>query len=235
MLMPRATCPTWTLAVLVLAVSPTAGQQTGKKAEKAPSTHIIGTHQIDRYEAIQRLRTGLQANPNNLHDWIILGELAQEVAADVPGNIAAGYYRLARESYEAAERLAPKDAHLKAAAQFAREQEQAAERFADARRKATTAYLAARRRELARPGAAPTVRVYSAPGNRASAPAQPYYYYRPYVAQPGTPYTYQQYSQAYFETPVQAETDGVNPRDGEAMTATERAALVKPAAEFAPP
>ena len=55
---------------------------------------MLGTYQIDRYEAIQQVRQALAKDPNHLNDWIILGELAQEVAADVPSNLATGYSKL---------------------------------------------------------------------------------------------------------------------------------------------
>ena len=44
---------------------------------------MIGSHQIDRFEAIRQLQQSLRANPNNTADWVILGELAHEVALDV--------------------------------------------------------------------------------------------------------------------------------------------------------
>jgi tetratricopeptide (TPR) repeat protein len=185
----------------------------------------MASYQIDRYEAIQQVRQALEKDPNNLNDWIILGELAQEVAGDVPASEAAGYYKLARDAYQSALRLRPNDANLKAAAQFAREQEQAAERTAQARRRAAGAYLSARRRELTVPGAGPTLRNYSAPGATAGTP----YSYQPYTTPGGEPYTYQQYSREHFsaaDVPV---------RSSHPISATERGALVKPAAAATPP
>src|SRR5436305_12769883 len=104
------------LAVLVLwSVSATAQQ-----AERPPATRVIGTHQIDRYEAIEQVRRDLERDPKNLTDWVLLGELAQEVALDAPSDRAAGYYRLARESFENALKLQPNSPSLQAAARVAR-------------------------------------------------------------------------------------------------------------------
>jgi hypothetical protein len=158
--------------------------------------------------------------------WIILGDLAQEVAGDVPASQAAGYFKPARDAYESALRLRPNDANLKAAAQFAREQQQqAAERTAQTRRQAAGAYLSARRRELTVPAAGPTLRIYSAPGATAGTP----YSYQPYTTPAGEPYTDQQYSSEHFspaDVPV---------RSNHPISATQRGAMVKPAAAAAPP
>jgi hypothetical protein len=203
----------------------------------AGGARVLGTHQIDRFAAIEQTRAALEADPNNLNDWIILGELAQEVAGDVPTNLAAGYFKLAHDSYEAALKLSPGNASLQAAARFAREQEQDAEAFAQGRRRAAATYLKTRRDELAQHGAAPTVRVHSYPNRtqtrNPAAAAAPSYYYQPYAASDGSPYTYQQHYRNYSFP----EDDGIpaQPRAGQVLTATERAALVKPAAKFAPP
>ncbi len=223
----------WTLP---LAVS--AALAVASRAQNPPSTaglsgtgkRVLGTHLIDRYEAIQQTRAALKANPNNLNDWIILGELAQEVAGDVPANLAPGYYQLAHEAYDSALKLAPTNASLQAAARFTQEQEQSAEKLAQARRRAVGPYLETRRRELAQRGSSPTVRVYS------SAPqgsATPYYYYQPYAGNNAQPYTYPEYQRAHSYP----EDEGIaaEPQPGQVLTATERAALVKPAAKFAPP
>ena len=48
---------------------------------------VIGSHQIDRYDAIDKEQKVLEAdNPKSLADWIILGELAHEVAMDAPAD-----------------------------------------------------------------------------------------------------------------------------------------------------
>lgn len=84
----------WVPAILVFLGVTAAAQQT-----TPPATRVIGTHQIDRYQAIEQVRQDLAKNPRNLSDWILLGELAQEVAIYAPANQAPGYYRLARESF----------------------------------------------------------------------------------------------------------------------------------------
>ena len=196
---------------------------TAQPAPKAPATRVVGGHQIDRYDAIERVRQALIKNPNNLTDWVLLGELAQEAAEQVPAGQAASYYRLAHAAYTSALVLDPKNAGLKAAARFAEEHEKQAEKLGQARAQATTSYLEARRRELAQSGHAPTLRTY-APGQPAVVSPQ----YRTYVGDQGAPYTYQQHYESFFG-PAQ-------PRPGEGgITATERAALVKPGALAAPP
>src|SRR5207248_6744927 len=120
----RRTIPAiWTLALMVAAGAVATGQEA---ATKPAGARVLGTHLIDRYEAIQQVRAGLRSNPNNLNDWIILGELAQEVAGEVPADMAPGYYKLAHDAYENALKLSPNNASLKAAAAFTREQEQKA-------------------------------------------------------------------------------------------------------------
>jgi len=191
-----------------------------------PSGPLLNSHQIDRYEAIRQLTQTLKSDPNNLADWVILGELSQEVATDLPPEQADGYYRLARQSYESALKLDPNNEGLKAAAEFARQQEANARQFGQTRKQLTGAYLNARRAELTQAGQpiTPTLRVFP-PANVADqvAPAaavnanppvagavpgtnvagQPAYYpngyptYQPFHYQ-GRPYTYNQYSQGYF-------------------------------------
>jgi hypothetical protein len=215
---------TATASATALAQAP-AGSRP-QQPQAPPPGRVLGTYQIDRYEAIQQVRQALAKDPNNLNDWIILGELAQEVAADGPSNLAAGYSKLAREAYDNALKLRPNDANLKAAAQFAREQEQGAEQVAEARRQAAGTYLAARRRELSAPGSGPTLRVYSAPS--ATAPVS--YSYQSYAAVQGQPYTYQQYYSSHYNAPADVPVNSSH-----FVGATERAALVKPAAASAPP
>jgi tetratricopeptide (TPR) repeat protein len=226
--MGRTNRPLWIWVVLAAAATATARAQAPAPARVQPQQaagRVIGTHLIDRYEAIQQVRQALTKDPNNLNDWIILGELSQEVAADVPSNLAAGYHKLAREAYESALKLKPDDPNLKAAAQFAREQEQGSEHFAQTRRQAAGAYLAARRRELAQPGAGPTVRRYVGPTG--TTPGS--YSYQPFATAGGQPYTYRQYSSSYY-SPADVPVESNHP-----VGATERGALVKPAAAFAPP
>src|SRR5262245_10188300 len=97
-----------TLALLVAAGAPALAQtQTQTPAADHAGSRVLGTHQIDRFAAIEQVRTALQADPRKLHDWIILGELAQEVAHDVPANLAPGYFKLAHEAYTSALKLSP--------------------------------------------------------------------------------------------------------------------------------
>ena len=222
----------WALALVAVLGASVAAQE----AAQGPAPRVIGSHQIDRHEAIEQVRQALQADPKDLSDWILLGELAQEVAMDAPSDRAPGYYRLAREAFDSALKLQPGNPGLKAAAQFAREQEQGGEQFRRSRSRATAAYLATRRRELTQSGNTPTLRVYpaptgpapgqaaaTAPGPISSTPP-----YRSYVGERGDPYTYQEHYDSFFG-PVQPRAPG------QEITATERGALVKPAARMAPP
>jgi len=121
---------------------------------------VIGSHQIDRYDAIARLQKNLEANPKSLADWIILGELAHEVAMDVPADTAGKYFQMSRNAYESALALAPDNAGLKAAVQFARDQEKNSDAFEKSRDAYTDTFLNARRRDLAATGNTPYVRMY---------------------------------------------------------------------------
>jgi cytochrome c-type biogenesis protein CcmH/NrfG len=56
------------------------------------SSHAIGTHHIDRFEAIQLLQDSLKSNPNDAAGWIVLGELAHEVAQDLSSTHDEPYY-----------------------------------------------------------------------------------------------------------------------------------------------
>ena len=64
------------------------------------SSNTIGTHQIDRFAAINQLQADLKSDTNNLANWAILGELAHEVALDLPEGQDNAYYKLSRQSYE---------------------------------------------------------------------------------------------------------------------------------------
>lgn len=216
-------------AALILAavLGATAAAQ---QAANQPATRVIGTHQIDRYAALEHVRQALIKDPKNVTDWVLLGELSHEIAAEVPANLAPGYYRLSRQSYESALFYEPNNNHLKAAAKFAREQEQSAERVQQTRTQATTSYVEARRQELARSGYTPAVRTYAtapaqAVGGTTAATYAPRY--QPYVAPEGNPYTYQQHYDNFYGP--------IHQSGGRVITATEAAALVKPGARFAPP
>ena len=180
----------------------------------APS-NTIGSHQIDRYEAIRQLQADLKSDGNNLANWAILGELAHEVAVELPEGQDDAYYRLSREAYERAAQLDPNNNGLRSAVQFAREQETNAAAFDARRRQGVSTYLDARRREMAQAGVNPTVMVYESaptmtttatypPQQPGVAAAQPYGAnyptptYRPYYNQQAQqPYSYNQYSNGY--------------------------------------
>jgi len=136
--------------------------------EAAPP--VISTHQIDRYDAINKLQQTLKDNPRSLADWVILGELAHEVALDQPADQADRYYKMSRDAYEKALELEPNNPGLKAAVQFAKDQEANSAQFEAARDRAVTSYLDARRRDLAATSYTPSLRVYG-PLAAASAPA----------------------------------------------------------------
>lgn len=211
---------------------------------------VIGTHQIDRYAAIADLQRTLQATPDSLSDWIILGELSSEVAADLSGAESARYYRMSREAYERALALSPDKPGLKAAVQFAKDHELGAEEFGQIRDRATRLYLEARRRDLVATGYVPVLRVDTLPPlpgrslpkavpgpvavtttttttpGRAVTPEEssdpdantanygarldyssPTVSYRPYFVPRGGPYTYRQYTSAYYPPDFIMEKD----------------------------
>jgi len=124
---------------------------------------VIGSHQIDRYDAIKKVQKAVEANPNSLADWIILGELAHEIAMDAPADTAGKYFSMSREAFEKASALDPNNAGLKAAVQFARDQQANVDQFEAARDRHTDTFLEARRRDLASTGNAPYVKIYEPP------------------------------------------------------------------------
>ena len=173
------------------------------------ANHSIGTHQIDRFEAIHLLQESLKSTPNDVAAWIVLGELAHEVAQDLSSQDDEPYYKLSQEAYEKALALQPKNAGLKAAVDFAREQEAGAAQWDRARREAVSSYIEVRKGELAASGFNPTVQADSRPApptppvavaaaNSApvNQPTQTYQYpvYQPYYVPGAQPYTYQQYA-----------------------------------------
>jgi len=179
------------------------------------SNHSIGTHQIDRFEAIHLLQESLKSNPNDAAAWIVLGELAHEVAQDLSSADDEPYYKLSQEAYEKALALQPKNAGLKAAVDFAREQKAGAAQWDQARKDAASSYVEVRKSELAASGFNPTVQAYSTPAPSAppaavaatssAPPSQPtvtyqYPVYQPYYAQGAQPYSYQQYAGGYLYT-----------------------------------
>ena len=181
--------------------------------QTSPATtppNMIGSHQIDRFEAIRQLQTDLKSDANNIANWTILGELAHEVALDIPQGQDEAYYTLSRQAYEHAAQLDPTNNGLKSALQFAREQETNAAAFDARRSQGVSTYLEARRREMAANGVIPTLRVYETPTmptptTTAGQPATPTYgsayptpTYRPYYNQQANqPYSYNQFSNGY--------------------------------------
>jgi|SRR5208337_2674568 len=151
-------------ALIVLAASIATAKvmaQDTKVMAQNTSNHSIGTHQIDRFEAIHLLQESLKSDPNDVGAWIVLGELAHEVAQDLSSQDDEPYYKLSEEAYEKALALQPKNAGLKAAVEFAREQKAGAAQWDQARRDATSSYIEVRKSELAASGFNPTVRADS--------------------------------------------------------------------------
>jgi tetratricopeptide (TPR) repeat protein len=190
------------LALIVLAASIATAKvmaQDTKVMAQNTSNHSIGTHQIDRFEAIHMFQESLKSNPNDVAAWIVLGELAHEVAQDLSSQDDEPYYKLSEEAYEKALALQPKNAGVKAAVDFAREQKAGAAQWDQARRDAVSSYIEVRKSELAASGFNPTVQANSPPtppttpaavAATSSAPAsqpaviqypvyQPYYVYTP--------------------------------------------------------
>jgi len=190
------------LALIVLAASIATAKvmaQDTKVMAKDTSNHSIGTHHIDRFEAIHMLQESLKSNPNDVAAWIVLGELAHEVAQDLSSQDDEPYYKLSEEAYEKALALQPKNAGVKAAVDFAREQKAGAAQWDQARRDGVSSYIEVRKSELAASGFNPTVQTNSpstpptppaAVAATSSAPAsqpaviqypvyQPYYVYTP--------------------------------------------------------
>ncbi len=201
------------------------GQGPGFAPAVPPGT--IGSHQIDRFEAIRQLQLDGRSDPNNVANWVILGELAHEVALDLPQDQDDAYYRLSRDAYERALALDPNNNGLRAAVQFARDQEANAPAFDAQRRQGVATYLDARRREMAQNGVNPTIQVYETsnvaprpiaqPGRDQFQPAQqaapgfnaPTQTYRQfYNPQTQQAYGYNQYSNGYVPPANNAPANG---------------------------
>ena len=146
-------------ALIVLA----ATIATAKVMAQDSANHSIGTHQIDRFEAIHLLQESLKSTPNDAAAWIVLGELAHEVAQDLSSQDDEPYYKLSQEAYEKALALQPNNAGLKAAVEFAREQKAGAAQWDQARRDAASSYIEVRKGELAASGFNPTVQAPPTP------------------------------------------------------------------------
>jgi hypothetical protein len=189
-------------------------------AQNTAPAPIISSNQIDRFGALTQLQNAVKENPKSLADWVILGELAHEVALDQPSDQAAKYNQMSLDAYEKALALAPNNPGLKAAVQFARDQASNQNQLETSRTQATSTYLDARRRDLAANNYTPSVRLASpavtsqpvaanaaAPaavpggvnGRASSVAGSPVYTYRPlYTPSTTTPYTFRQYSSSYY-------------------------------------
>src|SRR5271157_233013 len=153
-------------ALIVLAASIATAKvmaEDTKVMAQNTSNHSIGTHQIDRFEAIHMLQESLKSNPNDVAAWIVLGELTHEVAQDLSSQDDEPYYKLSEEAYEKALALQPKNAGLKAAVDLAREQKAGAAQWDQARNDAASSYIEVRKSELAVSGFDPTVQAHSPP------------------------------------------------------------------------
>ena len=188
-------------ALIVLAASIATAKvmaQDTKVMAQDTSNHSIGTHQIDRFDAIHLLQESLKSDPNDVAAWIVLGELAHDVAQDLSSQDDEPYYKLSLEAYEKALALQPKNAGLKAAVDFAREPKAGAAQWDQARRDAASSYIEVRKSELAASGFNPTVQAHSPPAPPAavaatnSAPA----------SQPAVTYQYPVYQPYYYTVPV---------------------------------
>src|SRR6185437_2823669 len=115
-------------------IEPVAPPRTAAGPRSAP---VIGAQQIDRYDAIKKEQDLLDKKPKSLDDWVILGELAHEVAMDAPADLAPKYFRMSRDAFEKALALDPDNRGLKAAVQFAKDQESQTETFEKSRDAAT--------------------------------------------------------------------------------------------------
>jgi len=122
---------------------------------------LISSERIDRFEAIRLVQQMLDRNPKSLADWIILGELAHEVAMDMPADQAQKYLQMSRDAFEKALALAPNNPGLKAAVQFAQEQAENFNRFEETRKAAARMYVDTRRRDLAATNYTPMVRAFA--------------------------------------------------------------------------
>ncbi len=178
-------------ALIVLA----ATIATAKVMAQDSANHSIGTHQIDRFETIHLLQESLKSNPNDAAAWIVLGELAHEVAQDLSSQDDEQYYTLSLEAYEKALALQPKNAGLKAAVEVAREQKSGAAQWDQARRDAASSYIEVRKSELAASGFNPKVQAYSPPAAVAATNSAP-------ASQPDVIYQYPVYQPYYYTVPV---------------------------------
>jgi hypothetical protein len=125
--------------------------------------------QIDRFEAIRLLQSSLKSNPKDTAGWVVLGELAHEVAGDLSSQDDEPYYKLSFEAYEKAVALQPDNTTLRAAAEFAHDELAGVRQRDQQRRAAARAYVESREHDLVAARFSSAVLTY--PPERASAPA----------------------------------------------------------------
>ena len=118
-----------------------------------PDRSVRGDPLAPGIAQVQPERHGRMDRPGRTRPRSGPGSLLQE---DEP------YYKLSQEAYEKALALQPKNAGLKAAVEFAREQKAGAAHWDQARRDAASSYIEVRKSELAASGFNPTVQAYSA-------------------------------------------------------------------------
>jgi tetratricopeptide (TPR) repeat protein len=187
------------VAFALIALAATVATATVMAQETA--NHSIASRQIDRFEAIHLLQESLKSSPNDAAAWIVLGELAQDVAQDLSSQEDEPYYKLSQEAYEKALALQTKNARLKAAVEFAREQKATAAKWDQARREAASSYIEVRKSELAASGFKPTVQAYS-PSKPPTPPAAVAATNSAPASQPAVTYQYPVYQPYYVYTPV---------------------------------
>ncbi len=192
------------LALIALAATVAAPKVMGQDT----ANHSIGTHQIDRFEAIHSLQESLKSTPNDVAAWIVLGELAHEVAQDLPSHEDEPYYKLSQQAYEKALALQPKNAGLRAEVEFARKEGAGAAHWDRARSDSVHSYIQARKSELAASRFNSTLKAaYSSPASRtpAASPAPPAAVAETNSApasQPAVTYQYPVYQPYYVYAPA---------------------------------
>jgi hypothetical protein len=156
------------LSASLLLVIAVVGAHTHRAFAGDSNARPDESRQIDRFEAIRLLQASLKSNPKDTAGWVVLAELAHEVARDLSSQDDEPYYRLSAEAYEKAVALQPENTTLRAAAEFAQDQVAGVRERDQHRREAARAYVESREHELvsARFGAA----VLTYPPERALAP-----------------------------------------------------------------
>jgi hypothetical protein len=155
------------LAFALLVLATTLATSRGLAQDTTASAD--DSRQIDRFEAIHLLQASLKSNPKDTAGWIVLGELAHEVARDLSSGDDEPYYRLSAEAYKKALALQPENSTLRAAAEYAQDQLNGAQQWDQQRRSAARAFIEARERELTSARFSSAVLTY--PPERASAPS----------------------------------------------------------------